>query len=42
MYTKSFVKGVKNSRLNFKTKKEAKRYLRNNVIEEKKFKILKC
>lgn len=41
-YTKDFVRGVKRAKLDFKTKKEAKRYLRNNVIEENKFKIVKC
>jgi len=41
-YTKDFVRGIKRAKLDFKTKKEARRYLRNNVIEENKFKVVKC
>ena len=40
-YTNDFIRGIGKSKLTFKSPLEAKRYIRNNAIEERKFKVIK-
>ena len=39
---KDFVRGVDRAKLEFKTKKEAGSYLRDNIVEVNRFMIVKC